>query len=131
MEYPEIKQQHDHLRDEMARLVGILRDAGTRAGVDLVGEARALQAELQKHFETEESEGYLEVVLESRPGWSRRVDRLREQHREILREFGTLVEDEADLVKRFRDALDMVHQHDLEESDLVQQAVIEDLGSGD
>jgi hypothetical protein len=131
MKYPEIERQHRQLRGVMKRIRGLL---GERAGqrVDLAAETRSLANELRAHFEAEESGGYLDVVLEKRPGWSRRVDGLREQHREILQELADLARrPAAQIAEQLGPALDRVQAHDTEECDLVQRAVIEDIGSGD
>lgn len=132
MKYPEIERQHRELRSAMERLRGLLSEGAGEKGADLAAEARNLADELRKHFESEESGGYLGVVLEKRPGWSRRVDHLREQHREILRTLGELAQlPPAEIAAGLGRALDLVHEHDVEECDLVQRAVIEDIGAGD
>lgn len=132
MEYPEIERQHRELRTAMERLRGLLSEGGGSQPADLAAEARTLENDLRKHFEYEESGGYLGIVLEKRPGWSRRVDHLRKQHREILRAFGRLRELPArEVAGAIGRALDLVHEHDVAECDLVQRAVIEDIGAGD
>ncbi len=132
MKYGEIERQHKELRGTMERLRLVLGDPNGSQGTDLLAEARSLESSLREHFECEEEDGYLEVVLESQPGWSRRVDRLREQHRAILLELqqlGTLPFDE--VPAGLRHALDSVHRHDIEESDLVSEAVTVELGAAD
>jgi hypothetical protein len=131
MKYPEIERQHRELRGVVERLRGLLSEGAGRKA-DLAAETRSLEQELRRHFEAEESGGYLNVVLEKRPGWSRRVDGLREQHREILLSLADLARrPPAEIAEQLGAALDRVQEHDSEECDLVQRAVIEDIGGGD
>ncbi len=132
MDFREIKRQHDALRSNLVRLKGALGDPAGRRSTDLVSEVHSLSNKLKSHFRFEEEGGYLQAVIEKRPGWSRRVDRLHDQHREILTELDDLAhKSESEVAEDLGRIIAMVEKHDTDESSLVQQVVTEDIGSGD
>ncbi|MCG3132869.1 MAG: hypothetical protein FLDDKLPJ_03735 [Phycisphaerae bacterium] len=100
------------------------------------------RAHLLQHMALEEREGYLTAVVERRPGWSRRVDRLRTEHRQfetLLRELhlrlGQLRPEDHLLVLDWSDRvvalLSYVRHHENEENDLVEWVFTEDVGAKD
>jgi hypothetical protein len=140
--YTAIMQQHETLKEDMCRL----RTAVTSGRQGLSGEQWRADTEahlvklrkcLSKHFELEEAGGYLEPVKEKRPTLSRSVSRLQLQHEEILAEIDSVsgaCRDEAAvdaIVTAALRVLDLLRQHEAEESDLIQGAVGDDLGVGD
>ncbi len=132
MEFPDIDRQHESLRQHMARLKEILSDPAARQASDLVAEAASLYADLKEHFTEEEEGGYLDVVLERRPGWRRRVERLREQHRTILEKLGPLCESsQSEVADGLGGVLTILSKHDTDESTLMMDAFNRDVGSGD
>jgi len=139
--YSAIMEQHEALKEDMARLRSTasgpqgVPDEGWRA--DMRDQAAELRECLRKHFELEEVGGYLEPVLEKRPGLGRSVCRLHNQHGEILIELDSVddacrkeapVAEIGNLALR---VLDLLRQHEAEESDLIQGALGDDLAGGD
>lgn len=108
-----------------------------------VGDAfERFRAHLLQHMALEEREGYLTAVTERRPGWSRRVDRLRLEHRQfetLLRELhlrlGQLRPEDHLLILDWSDRvialLGYFRHHENEENDLVEWAFTEDVGAKD
>ncbi len=132
MEYSEIDRQCRSVRRSMSRLREMLRDPVGRKASDLVAEASRLRTALKVNFSEEEKGGYLDVVLQQRPGWRRQVERLRAQHDEILKELGRVSESShRDVSAGLGGILDVLARHDNDESTLMQDAFNRDLGCGD
>jgi len=141
-EYREIIEQHQLLRADLSCLrtaaspeTNPTPDAELRV-VLRQGLAR-LQEKLRQHFAFEEEGGFLEPVITARPGLSRTVFRLLRQHAEIIVELehlesgfdtaASLVQVRASVLR----IIEVVDKHEVEETDLLQQALLEDLGVGD
>ena len=141
-EYREMLEQHELLQADIACLRATASpqadptpDAQLRAALRQ-GVTR-LQEKLRQHFAFEEEGGFLEPVIAVRPGLSRTVFRLLQQHVEILFELDHLEHcfDTAASLAQVRVSVlkivEFVDQHEVEETDLLQQALLEDLGVGD
>ncbi len=132
MDYREITHQHQALRRTIVRLRDLTTAPRRCPRSLLVSEIRSLRTELRDHFEREEEGGYLDVVLAERPGWSRRVEKLRLQHVQILTELEHLTDiDDEQLGTSLGEVLDLVRRHDVAESSMLQEAVVVDLGDAD
>ena len=132
MENREIACQHATLRKTLARIQSLSAASISTAGDDLVSAVRSLQSDLRRHFDFEERDGYLKVVLESRPGLGRQVEKLRMQHGAILTELQGLIEEpDEHLASGVNRLLKVIRKHEAAESDLLQEAVTIDLGNAD
>jgi len=139
--YSAIMEEHEALKEDIARLRSAasgpqgMPDERWRA--DMLGQLAKLRECLRKHFELEDVGGYLEPVMEKRPGLGRSVCRLHNQHDEILIELGNVNDacrkeaPTAEIVTRALRVLDLLRKHEAEESDLIQGALGDDLGVGD
>jgi hypothetical protein len=137
--YSEIKQEHETLRGVVERLRTAARsrpeymsDEAWRAVA--LEETRKLRDTLRSHFRLEETDGYLEAVMEKRPGLARSIGKLEEQHTQILSDLER-VEDACrgsapiDEIERLAlRGLDLLQKHEFAESDLIQEALGSDLG---
>jgi hypothetical protein len=100
---------------------------------------RALQRHLEHQLTLEEQGGYMEIVRESMPSLYDQAVRLREQHDSFREELDAMVsriqhlgpscEDEVDQVCYIiNDLLRHIELHEREEADLLQEALIQDVG---
>jgi hemerythrin len=136
--YAEILRQHRELLAEAAQLERMATGAREEADRDLLrGALNSLRRGLVRHFELEESDGYLKPVTDKRPTLSVRVAELRQQHDTILRGVERLDESmrsgaNLDDVRGalFR-VLQSLRQHESEEGELLQKTLVSDLGTGD
>src|SRR5262249_47044408 len=101
-----------------------------------------LRAHLLRHMALEEKGGYLAGVLESRPTLSKEVERLRQEHHDMLRIMeqlnGALREVTAnnrllarDCCARIKDLLGYLEEHQRQEDTIVVSAFSEDIGAED
>lgn len=101
-----------------------------------------LRTRLLEHMAMEESDGYLKAVVDRRPGFASRVDRLRHEHLE----FEVLLNDLAarlaqlksndrllarDWCRRMSDLVHYIEHHESEENDLMEFAYTQDFGAKD
>jgi hemerythrin len=135
---------HKSLKKDLAR---IDRDcASATRGSDQetqVAELRAaikvLRKKLADHFNFEEQEdgGYMQLVVTARPTLTRKVNRLRADHDAILASLDEIIAtpDARQTTDALRSAfvatMRILRRHEAKEMDLVQQAVLDDLGSPD
>jgi hypothetical protein len=109
--------------------------------VELLGQ---LRDQVAMHFSLEEAYGYLEDALDVAPRLSRRADQLRSEHYELYSQLCRLADraeqvlyhetgDEtiAHLAAEFRAFSERFHLHERHESDLIVEALDDDLGVGD
>lgn len=137
----ELAGQHDELVLDMDRLHLLVVSPDDalpelRMRALLVREMRDFAAELEYHFGYEEEGGYLEVVTEQRPGLSRRVDHLQEQHAEILQRIDGVCDQAETLPVRaikvaISEVLDLLGEHERSEKTLLHEGLSTDLGIGD
>lgn len=142
IEQIELERQHQELKGEISRLREVveskpqgLSDALFRSMVR--GEAAQLRERLLAHFEFEETGGYLDPVRVVRPTLVPRVTRLLDQHRKILGDFDQIEEacrgaTSLDaVVVMVKCVLDRIGEHEEQEMDLLHDAIMNDLGTGD
>jgi hypothetical protein len=100
---------------------------------------KSFSRHLLRMLELEERDGYLTVVLESKPNLDTRIKRLQREHREFrqqLQEMAptiaaltALPEDEFEFVcTQISELLDRVDQHDMAEIELLQDTLMHDEG---
>jgi hypothetical protein len=142
----EIKDDHHELRQLMHHTAAML----TRPAWMKIEHARLvelftkLRDQLAMHFSLEEAYGYFEEAIIEAPHLSKRAEQLRAQHFELFSELCGLVEQAeqvlyhetaeiavARLANGFHDFSDRFHHHETSESELVLQALHDDLGAGD
>lgn len=101
-----------------------------------------LRMRLVEHMSMEESDGYLKALVDRRPGFASRVERLRHEHLE----FEVLLNDLAgrlaqlksddrllarDWCRRMSDLVHYIEHHESEENDLMEFAYTQDFGAKD
>ena len=100
---------------------------------------RRLLALLRTHFRHEEAGGLREVVLETAPRLAGRADLLLQEHEELLARTAEMIEHcrsvlEGPVVEIRKDVKalsDRLHSHDTAENELLSEAVLDDIGTGD
>jgi len=110
--------------------------AGLPRTLELLLELRAL---LETHFRHEEAGGLREVVLETAPRLLGRADALLQEHRDFLADVSGLVDDCRSIlegpVRELRETVravsDRLGVHDTAENELLSEAVLDDIGTGD
>lgn len=101
-----------------------------------------LRAHLTKHMALEETDGYLPIVTERRPGLAPEVDRLRHEHAEMSKIMSgidtalaeLLPEDRLlarDCSRRIDNLLSYIEHHEDLENNLVLSVCTQDLGTPD
>jgi hypothetical protein len=142
----EIKDDHHELRQLMHHTAAMVARPGwMRIEYDrLVELLGKLRDQLAMHFSLEEAYGYFEDAIDAAPHLSRRAELLRSQHYELYSELCRLVERAEQLLYHetaeaeigrladdFRRFSERFQQHELHESDLILEAVDDDIGAGD
>lgn len=135
-----LTSEDDALRREAAELLSLAEHGWTldRPMRDaLVERLTRLCDRLREHFLQEEDGDYLHDVVVQRPGLQTRVAHLQRQHGTFLNEGDSLTRallgeraprDWPARVVRFLEGL---RRHEIAEYDLLQEAFLDDLGSGD
>lgn len=95
-----------------------------------------LVEKLTGHFAFEEKDGFLTDVVERRPDWSSRVDKLRSDHLQMLKEFRGLKDrchsmELTGLQNAISSALDHYLHHETRETDLIQRIYYENDAAAD
>ena len=142
VDYSKIERQHEAMKKDMRRLRAVATNRPEGLSADglrelLGNEIARLHECLRKHFRLEEQGGYLDAVIAAHRGHAPTVSRLLQQHSEILAE----LEDAAracrcrvSLQKTTTSVLrilDVLGEHEAEEHRVMQEAVLDDLGTGD
>ncbi len=100
---------------------------------------QSFQRHLQRLMEMEEHEGYMDLVAETKPHLSCRVQRLEHDHDQFRRHLGLLLpeieaiseydhEEFENLCEEIGELLDNVDRHDKEEIELIQETLLHDEG---
>ncbi len=135
-----IMADHHALRREADDLMVLAehgRDLDHPLRTALVERLSRLGARLQVHFALEEEGGYLREVLARRPGLGVHVARLEHEHEVMLADAAVLshqlltVPPPYDVRARIVRLLETLREHELAEHDLIQEALVVDLGGGD
>lgn len=140
VDYTAVHREHAALRQEATDLLSLAEHGWTldrRMRGELVERLARLCDHLRQHFRTEEAGGYLHDVLVRRPGLQMRVATLQRQHGAFLVEGDVLAaallgeRPPRDWPARLVRLLEGLRRHEVAEVDLMQQAFLDDLGSGD
>jgi hemerythrin-like domain-containing protein len=137
-EHQAVGELTQHLRDRVA----VLPRAGLKQWItETAAELAEFQAHLTKHFDLEETGGYLEAVTHQSPALSPEVDRLRHEHDEIgrilesiHRELVTTTEHNPILIEdcccRVQNLLRYIKEHEEREDLMIVSVFTSDLGEG-
>jgi len=132
--------QHEKLNREIDRIQGReFRSPAPEAGIAAVDLERAIGAfrtSLREHFAFEESEegGYLRQVIAARPTLKKSVERLLADHGAILAALADLElasranQSSATIKSRFVNTVRHLRHHESEEMELLQHALMDDIG---
>jgi Hemerythrin HHE cation binding domain len=142
----EIKEDHHELRQLMHHTGATLGRSGP-AEIEyprLVEMFGKLRDQLAMHFSLEEAFGYYEDAINAAPHLTRRAECLRSQHAALFAELCRLAEAAEQLLYHEKPdaALSQLagdycrfsvrfHEHESQECDLIQEAVNDDIGTGD
>lgn len=138
--FHEMVRQNGQLLTQIAELRSLaVPPAGTACatGGHVAERLGGLCQGMRCHFAFEEEGGYLDVVVAARPGLFFNVSRLQREHAELLREGECLAEalraapTGTEARTRLVRLLDQIGRHQHEEHRLLQQALADDLGTGD
>ena len=142
----EALEEHQRLNTDIKHLVGLLNSKPENSQADWFAACRDsfrhFHTQLRRHIEVEELDGFLRPVCQCRPTLTPRVDRLLQEHHEMLAAC-TAIEaffhqrqnpTSEECVEGRRGALDLIarlEQHEAAENNLIQEAFNLDLGVGD
>ena len=102
-----------------------------------VHEVEAFQEAMEIHMSAEEKGGYMHELVELHPELARKAATLKEEHSKFHTALATLLaaarkgEDAAGLRSQIQDFLTEVYEHEVAETDLVQEALQRDIGPAD
>jgi hemerythrin HHE cation binding domain-containing protein len=142
----EIKEDHHELR-QLLHHVGAMLNRPAWMSMEtarLVELFAKLRDQLAMHFSLEEAYGYFEDAISGAPHLSRRAESLRAQHAELFSELCRLAERSeqlpyeksparlmSSLSEGFFHFADNLQEHEARESDLILEAMNQDIGTGD
>jgi len=121
------KFDHDAVLAHVARLELLIQSGSAR---QLDEQLEAFAWVLARHFHIEESDGYFTDVLATKPELERRVEGLRAQHTEILAQLDTVASTDA-TPEGIENFIVTLRAHEADERELLQDATLQDLGTGD
>ncbi|MFO1093088.1 MAG: hemerythrin domain-containing protein [Planctomycetaceae bacterium] len=137
----EIHEEHERLEILIAELKWVLlKPSDTHLSImkELMDELSDL---LQEHFAHEEEGGYFDELVEMQPTVSTRVERLRQEHRQMLAAVANMIRQlrHADSTPlwfavigvEFTDFVQRCEAHQHEENRLVLDGYLRDVGEGD
>lgn len=141
-----IRSEHERLNDLLDRLHQRVAVVPRGDISSWIGHVRplfdALRTRLLEHMSVEETGGYLKALVDRRPMFASRVDRLRHEHLEfevllndLSGRLAQLKEDDRLLVRdwcrRTTDLIHYIEHHESEENDLVEFVYTQDEGAKD
>ncbi len=141
-----MRREHDKVAELSARLrekAALCPSWHRQTWIQAVGEAfEHFRAHLTRHMALEERDGYMAAVVELRPAYSREIERLAHEHREIIRLMGEIhdsfqhlgPEDQLlirDCCLRIQNLLGYVEHHERDENLMVLSAFTHDIGTED
>ena len=144
-----ILQEHRALRESVTELRRFLRQpcpppeqpaASAWAGA-LADRLVDFRERARRHFQSEESSGFMDQLGRSTPRATRTIARMLGEHDRILTDLRAVLDattayarhqpPEHDLRSAVAAVLDRFEQHESDENDLIQDLVCDDLGAGD
>jgi hypothetical protein len=142
-----IDQDHRRLRAALAQLLAVLEEPVPEGNflawkLEFLARLRSFQHNLLVHFDLEEEGGFMDTVVRAAPQYARQVDRLLEEHAEIVKDLERSIElfKGADsptssrllrVRERVRELVSTHEAHEAVENELIQNVYNQDLGSGD
>lgn len=146
----EVMQQHAHLRSAVAEMKDFACEARPEVGetgyhtwaAELSKRLVTLHDELFRHFRYEEQAGVMEELTLSHPEAASKLEDILEEHPKLLRKTRSLIADvlsysegrsveDPRLRRRICRLLDALHQHEREETALIQRLEYRDVGVAD
>jgi hypothetical protein len=130
----QIAADHHHLRTILEALMA------TAEVAQIVPKLEHLRVELVDHFELEEGEqGLAQAIGEAAPNTLNRLDRLFEEHRAFLSTIDGIIAQanaylkgpEAELQSKIRSLCARLEAHEVDETELISEAVFTDLGTSE
>jgi len=139
-EIEKIEEEHAALREKLGQIARALESAQISREV-LVALLNELHDDLTIHFSHEEHKGVFDQITAQAPRFTRQVDGLWSDHRDLLRAIGSVIEFAEsgemtqpwwkELGSRFRALSKQLMHHEGEENQLLQRAFQEDIGAND
>jgi len=139
-EIEKIEEEHAELREKLGQIARALEAAEVSREV-LVALLNGLNDELLVHFSHEEHRGVFDQITAQAPRFTRQVDGLWSEHRDLLKAIGSVVDFAEsgemtrqwwkELGSRFRALSKQLMHHESEENQLLQRAFQEDIGAND
>lgn len=135
-----IEQEHEALREKLGQISRVL-EVGEMPRKDLLALLGELEDDLTVHFSHEEHQGVFDQITAQAPRLTRQVDGLWSEHRDMLKEIGTVIESAEsgkmtrpwwkELGVQFRALSKQLMHHESAENQLLQRAFQEDIGAND
>jgi predicted nucleic acid-binding Zn-ribbon protein len=133
-----LSQAHAALLADLEELDRGVRPSSTSDLAELRARLATTSTHVAEHFRFEEQKGYLDTVRKREPRLERAIQQLEEEHRQLLESLAALVEEAAaatslgdPLRDRVRSWVTNLRQHEIRESDLVQDAFNLDISAED
>jgi len=139
-------EDHERLNRDAKGLIKLLNlehEDSTARWFEKCGESfRTFHTQLRRHIETEELGGFMKPVCERRPTLTREVERLLEEHHDLLAECTNIEEffclhkepTNTDCSRGRHDAMALIAKlecHEASENNLIQDVFNLDIGTGD
>lgn len=128
------RSARERIAADHREVLGLLKELELHSKPDGIREIAAeLAVLLERHFPDEEGPfGVFEQIEGARPDLQRRVSRLRGQHRDIEALVASVRGDDDARALTDRDRLSaLLREHEADETELLSEAIYEDLGVGD
>ncbi|MGA7303565.1 MAG: hemerythrin domain-containing protein [Rhodothermales bacterium] len=142
-----IQEEHESLKSTMAAIRAELESGVSDADfpdwkLGFIWRLRDFQSALLKHFDLEEDGGFMQDLVAISPGCAVRVDRLKQEHDEVIPRLNGLTDQlkvmparhggELDrVIAGVIDLFDMLECHEAAERELIQDVYFQDIGVGD
>ncbi len=130
----EERSARERIAADHREVLGLLKQLETHTQPSGIREiAYELTTLLDRHFKDEEGVyGVFAQIEEARPDLQGQVSRLRDQHRAIEELIGTIrFDDDAHALSDRDRVVQMIREHEAAETELLTEAIYEDLGVGD
>ena len=133
-----IDEPHIQFHADLRKLEEAVRPSSRASQEEVREELRLARTHTSEHFRLEELSEWMDTMRKRGPNLERSVERLRQEHRELLEALDTLIEvvqtagslDET-LREKIHKWIERVRRHETTEDDLIQDAYTLDLGAAD
>lgn len=134
----ELVVTHASLMTNLQGLQDDLSAPGELTPLKLGAQLARIRKQIMEHFASEEKDGWTAALLKQEPRLEHSVRDLLAEHRELLQSLDTLL-DAVEAIPLVAQALrakvlrwiEHVRDHESRESALLEEALVEDIGSGD